>query len=126
MKNHLKTVLGLSFILAIQFPSLAIDFKIYERTGGIWSVPIWILTFYAIWVIGMRLLYFRKAAKYDTKLLDKVKKHVNKGVFDTNDKAKIDAAIKNALDAIENEESAFAAVVREGLESHKIGYGTGQ
>lgn len=126
MKNHLKTVLGLSFILAIQFPSLAIDFKIYERTGGIWSVPIWILTFYAIWVIGMRFLYFRKAAKYDTKLLEKVKKYVNKEVFNTNDKAKIDAAIDNALVAIDNEESAFAAVVKEGLQSHKLGYGTGQ
>ena len=119
-------MLGITFIFVIQFPSLAMDVKFLDKTGGVWSIPIWILTFYAIWVIIQRIVYFRKAAKYDTKLLDKVKKHVNKEVFNTNDKVKIDTAIDNALASIENEESAFAAVVKEGLQSHKLGYGSGQ
>jgi biopolymer transport protein ExbB len=73
--------------------------------GGFFLIPIVILLFYTLYVIIERTLYIRRMTKFDNKLMDTVRPHMAKGTF------------KEALSAIQSNETAFGSVLKEGISS---------
>lgn len=73
--------------------------------GGIFLIPIAILLFYTLYVIIERYLYIQRTAKFDAKIIDNIRPHIAKGAF------------KDAFSMIQSNDTAYGAVLKEGIYS---------
>lgn len=73
--------------------------------GGVFLIPIVILLFYTLYVIIERTIYLRRVAKFDARIMDNIRPHMAKGNF------------KDAFSAIQNNETAYGSVLKEGITS---------
>lgn len=120
MRNNAKLFLTLFGIFVFNLAILAQDNSIGggedaaatpSKGGGMppipWEfiIPLGILLFYTLYVIYERILYIRRMVKFDAKLVDNMQPHLEKG------------NIADAMGMVKNQDGAYAAIVKEGLES---------
>jgi biopolymer transport protein ExbB len=120
MRNNAKLFLTLFGIFVFNLAMLAQDNSIgggedaaatSSKGGGMppipWEfiIPLGILLFYTLYVIYERILYIRRMVKFDAKLVDNMQPHLEKG------------NIADAMGMVKNQDGAYAAIVKEGLES---------
>jgi biopolymer transport protein ExbB len=120
MRNNAKLFLTLFGIFVFNLAMLAQDNSIgggedaaatTNKGGGMppipWEfiIPLGILLFYTLYVIYERILYIRRMVKFDAKLVDNMQPHLEKG------------NIADAMGMVKNQDGAYAAIVKEGLES---------
>ena len=120
MRNNAKLFLTLFGIFVFNLVILAQDNSIGggedaaatpSKGGGMppipWEfiIPLGILLFYTLYVIYERILYIRRMVKFDAKLVDNMQPHLEKG------------NITDAMGMVKNQDGAYAAIVKEGLES---------
>ena len=121
MRNNAKLFLSILGIFAFNLALLAQDNSIgggedaaaaaTTKGGGMppipWEfiVPLGILLFYTLYVIYERILYIRRMVKFDAKLVDNMQPHLEKG------------NLSDAMGMVRNQDGAYAAIVKEGLES---------
>jgi biopolymer transport protein ExbB len=120
MRNNAKLFLTLFGIFVFNLAMLAQDNSIgggedaaatSSKGGGMppipWEfiIPLGILLFYTLYVIYERILYIRRMVKFDAKLVDNMQPHLEKG------------NIADAMGMVKNQDCAYAAIVKEGLES---------
>ena len=120
MRNNAKLFLTLFGIFVFNLAILAQDNSIGggedaaatpSKGGGMppipWEfiIPLGILLFYTLYVIYERILYIRRMVKFDAKLVDNMQPHLEKG------------NIADAMSMVKNQDGAYAAIVKEGLES---------
>ncbi len=80
----------------------AIDFLM---KGGVFLIPIVLLLFYTTYVAVERFLYIRRMTKQNAMLISEVHNKLN------------NTDVKGAVDATQREQTAFGAVLKEGIES---------
>jgi len=120
MRNNAKLFLTLFGIFVFNLAMLAQDNSIgggedaaatSSKGGGMppipreFIIPLGILLFYTLYVIYERILYIRRMVKFDAKLVDNMQPHLEKG------------NIADAMGMVKNQDGAYAAIVKEGLES---------
>jgi biopolymer transport protein ExbB len=120
MRNNAKLFLTLFGIFVFNLAMLAQDNSIgggedaaatTNKGGGMppipWEfiIPLGILLFYTLYVIYERILYIRRMVKFDAKLVDNMQPHLEKG------------NIADAMGMVKTQDGAYAAIVKEGLES---------
>ncbi|MEY3049510.1 MAG: hypothetical protein RL365_1548 [Bacteroidota bacterium] len=120
MRNNAKLFLTLFGIFVFNLAMLAQDNSIgggedavatSSKGGGMppipWEfiIPLGILLFYTLYVIYERILYIRRMVKFDTKLVDNMQPHLEKG------------NIADAMGMVKTQDGAYASIVKEGLES---------
>jgi len=120
MRNNAKLFLTLFGIFVFNLAMLAQDNSIgggedaaatSSKGGGMppipWEfiIPLGILLFYTLYVIYERILYIRRMVKFDAKLVDNMQPHLEKG------------NIADAMGMVKTQDGAYAAIVKEGLES---------
>ncbi len=120
MRNNVKLFLSILGIFAFNLALLAQENSIgggedaavtTSKGGGMppipWEfiIPLGILLFYTLYVIYERILYIRRMVKFDAKLVDNMQPHLEKG------------NLSDAMGMVRNQDGAYAAIVKEGLES---------
>lgn len=73
--------------------------------GGVFLIPIVVLLFYTLYVIVERFLYIRRMAKFDARIIDKIRPAMTKGAFN------------EALSGIQSNDTAYGSVIKEGIVS---------